>query len=1213
MKKKLELKDIWDAHTLKKIRYTMQCTLILLFIFTMNTIALETYSQKSNITINLSNVSLEKVLDEIEKQSDFVFLYSQELLELQKHIDLSLSKKDIFEVLDELFDNKKIKYTVIDNKIILSTDLKTNNQQSIKISGKVTDVNGDPLPGVNVYNKSNPQHGVITGIDGSYSIVVGSADDILTFSFIGFDDQEITVGGSRNINITLMEKSTGIDEVVVTALGIKRDQKALGYAVSKVDSKELTRAGTPNFASALYGKAAGVKIQTAPGGATGAVNINIRGINSINGTSQPLIVVDGVPIRNGEANNNGYWDDTRIRGNGMVDLNPEDIENISILKGAAASALYGAEGANGVLVVTTKSGKGAKKGLGVEANFTYSVENAAYLPKFQNKYGPGYDRETNKTYFGADDDGWLMEDLNNDGTPETYRPIYRSYAQFGPKFDGREVIGWDNNMHPYVAKKDNFKDLFQTGHTGIYNIAITHKSDKSNFRISLTHLDSKDVNVSGPHQKTTLNINGAIQIHKTNKLDIIASNIYQHTNNRPERINRLTNSYSGFFSRFDDISWYYDKYKTSDGYKYVIGKDTPSTTPDENIIYSFRATDLLNYLWRNVENQYDEYSNRSIVSLTDTQDLLKGLTLRGRVGLDYTGMLETTKEKSQKPLAIEPTGAFQQRNSTFSTFYGDLMLNYIHQFDNSIGLNFAIGANARDESIFDTYASTKGGLTVENWFSLNASANENRNASSKEWHKTTYGYFGTGEISYNNWLFLNFTGRYEKFSTMPINSNSTFYPSASSSFILSDAMDLPQWITFSKLRVSYGEVGVPASPYNANIVYSQGTLNGTTYSYLDNTYGNESLKPERKKEFEIGFENNFFQNRLGFELTYYSSKVIDQILKLDLPESSGFSNTWANLGELQNHGYEVVLKGSPIRTSDFEWNLHTTFSFNRNKVAKLMPGIDELVHQDYDGQAAFLVSEVGQAMGNFYAYEPYMDDKGNPIVRDDGYYKMNHEERKLVGNVNPDVVGGIQSNVRYKNWDLNFSIDYRLGGEILSLATHYRTSAGFFESTLEYRDKENGGASYYENGSGDKIQTNGTTGPGGEKVFNDGVILPGVKSDGSPNDIIIDAASYYMNTYGWGGPQYNSSSYYAKSIYENSYIKFREASLTYALPSDLTAKLGLQGASISVFGRNLFYLWKTLPHSDPETTIGTQWINNAVDSGSGASTRSFGISLRTRF
>ncbi|MFV0507325.1 MAG: SusC/RagA family TonB-linked outer membrane protein [Bacteroidales bacterium] len=1084
------------------------------------------------------------------------------------------------------------------------------------VSGVVTDGNKEPLPGVTVVVKETSQ-GAITDSDGKYVLSTSVANPILVFSYIGFTSQEVLVENKSIIDIVLQETASELNEVVVTALGIRREQKSLGYAISKIDAQELTKVGSPNLGSALYGKAAGVKIQSSPGGSTGAVNINIRGINSISGSSQPLIVVDGVPIRNGEANNDGYWSDQKIRGNGMVDLNPEDIENLSILKGAAASALYGSEGANGVVVITTKSGKGAKKGLGVEVNITYSDESAAFLPNFQNKYGPGYDRGTNISSFGSDDDGWLMEDLNNDGTAETYRPIYRSYAQFGPAFDGRDVIGWDNKIHPYVAKKNNFKDLFQSGHTGIYNVAVTQNSEKSNFRLSLTHLNSEDVNISGPHNKTTLNINGSIKIHETNNLNFVASNIYQHTNNRPEKINRLTNSYSGFFSRFDDIQWYYDMYKTSDGYKYVNGKDQPSTTPNENIVYPFRATDLLDYIWKTKEDQYDEYSNRTMVSVTDTQQLLKGLSLRGRLGIDYTGMRETTKSRSTKPLSIEPTGGFSQKNTTYTTLYGDAMLNYNHKFDNKIGINFGTGLNARDESNFYTSASTKGGLTVENWFSLNASANENltigKETKTKEWHRTTFGYFGTGEVSYDTWLFLNLTGRYEKFSTMPTAGNSTFYPSISTSFILNEAFSLPDWINFSKLRVSYGEVGVPAEPYTANIVYSQGTLNGTTYSYLDDTYGNESLKPERKKEFEIGLENSFLKNRLGFELTYYSSRIIDQILTLSLPESSGFKSTLANIGELQNHGVEVVLRGTPIKTNNWQWDLNATFSFNRNKVKELMPGIDEIVHSNWDGDAALLVSRVGHSMGDFYAYEPYKDANGNNIIGNDGYYKMNFDERKLVGNVNPDVVGGLQNNLSYKNWNFSFALDYKIGGDIMSMATHYRTGSGFFESTLQYRDAENGGAAYYINSENIKIATDASKGPNGEKIYNDGVILQGVTEEGKVNDVIIDAASYYLDTYGWGGPQYNAHSYYSKSIYENSYIKFREASLTYTLPQKFVSKLGLQDVSLTAFGRNLFYIWKTLPHSDPETTLGTKWIRNAVDEGSGATTRSFGFSLRTRF
>ncbi len=1083
--------------------------------------------------------------------------------------------------------------------------------QKKTVSGTVLDGSNMPLPGVAIMEKGTT-NGVTSDIDGKFSLSVAE-DATLKLSSMGYDPQEISVAGITTINVTLKESTELIDEVVVTALGMSKSERALGYAISTIDSKELVKVGNTNFGSALYGKAAGVQIQTAPGGATGAVNINIRGLNSINGSSQPLIVVDGIPIRNGEANNDGYWGDTRIRGNGLVDLNPEDMESLSVLKGAAATALYGSEGANGVVVITTKSGKGKKEGLSVEANATYSLENVAYLPKFQNKYGPGYDRATNLSQ-GTDENGWYYEDLDGDGIAETSRPYYRAYAQFGPAFDGRQVIGWDNKMHPYIAQKDNFKDLFQQGHTGIYNIAVSHNTEKSNLRASLTHLNSKDVNISGPHNKTNFSINGSLKIGKRNDLSFVANNIYQHTNNRAERINRLTNSYSGFFSRFDDIAWYQDMYKTSDGYKYVIGETTPSSTPEENIKYPFRATDLLDYLWRNQEGQYDEYSNRTVVSLTDTHEFAKGLRLRARVGLDYTGMRETTKRPNIKPLSLGYSGEYSQKNSTYSTKYGDLILMYNLNLDNGIGMDFSAGATARDESTFTTSGSTRGGLTVENWYSLSASANEMKHVNATEWHKSTYGYFGTAEFSYNRWLYLNFSGRYEKFSTMPINTNSTFYHSLSSSVLLNEVLELPSWVNFSKFRVSYGEVGVPAEPYKANIVYTQGTLNDATYSYLNSgSYGNENLVPERKKEFEIGTENSFFQNRLGVELTYYNSRIVDQILNLSVPQSSGFSSMIANVGELQNYGVEIVLSGTPIRKKNFEWDVNATFSFNRNKVIALMPGINDLQHKDYDGGAAFLVSKVGRPMGDFYAFESMKDEQGRPIVDKNGYYMMDTENRVRKGNVNPDMIGGLQNNFRYKNFHLGFSLDYRIGGEILSLATHYRTSAGFFESTLQYRDKENGGLPYYINSDGNYVLSSGSNAPEGSSVYHDGLILPGVKQDGTPNDIIIDAPNYYLSVYGWGGPQYNAYSNYAKSIYENSYVKFREMSFAYDIPQQVTSSLGLESLTLSVFGRNLFYLWKTLPHSDPETTLGTQWIENAIDAGSGATSRSFGISLRAIF
>ncbi|MCD6333240.1 MAG: SusC/RagA family TonB-linked outer membrane protein [Bacteroidales bacterium] len=1082
----------------------------------------------------------------------------------------------------------------------------------MRIRGKVTDkATGNPLPAVNVYIQGTTT-GTATDANGMYSISA-SRNSVLVFSSVGYAQQEITVGNTTTINVALVPSATELGEVVVTALGIKREQKALGYAISTIDSKELVKVGSTNFGSALYGKASGVRISTAPGGATSAVAINIRGMNSINFSSQPLIIVDGIPIRNGEANNSGYWGDQRIRGNGLIDINPEDIQDLSILKGASASALYGSEAANGVVVITTKKGT-RRQGLGVDVNYTYQWERPAFSPPFQNLYGPGYDLATNQTYFGADEDGWVYEDLDGDGTPETPRPIYRSYAQFGPAFDGRQVIGWDNKMHPYVAQPDNWNNLFRTGMNSIANVAVNKAGDFGSFRFSFTRNDYKGVQRGGDHNKNNFNVNTTLKLAKNLEVDLGVNYINQYTLNRPYKISRITNNYGGFLSRFDDAQWYLDNYQTSKGYRFRTANQ-PSATPDENLQYNMRATDLLDFFWRTLAQKNEEHSDRLISNMTMRWTILPGLTMRGRIANDFTDMTIEQRSPNTVPLAIGNSGGFSMSQSKYAITYGDVLFSYNKKLTDDIGLIVNAGYQARRETYKYNSAGTNGGLSTENWFHLNASVKtKNGNASYTEFLK--YAFLGTASLSYKDYLFFEFTGRRESSSTLPPASNTFFYPSVNASFLFSDALNLPEAINYGKLRVAWGIVGNAPPLYAANNAFSQGAVNGIVYNSVSSSYGNDGIRPEKKKEFETGLEMKFFGNRLGFEANYYNNRIVDQILWLSVPKTVGASRMLTNIGELKNLGFEGSLYGTPFEGKDFRWDLRGNFAINRNQVVSLMEGVDQLVHSNIDAGAAKIVSEPGKPMGEIIAYLPMKNDNGDYIVDDnDGLYQIDFSEMKKVGNAMPKLVGGFGSYAEYKHFFVDFTIDYSWGGDIVSLSSQYMKGAGMFEETLQYRDAEHGGLSYYIDADGKKVQFDGDAGPGGEKVFHDGLILPGVKSDGSANDIIVSAADYYLNTFTWGAnPAWGIPySRYDDAVRKNHYVKFRELSVGYNLPKSLAQKFKCNNIRLALVGSNLFYLYRTFKDFDAETNIGTNWVNAAIVGGSTSASRSLGFSIRASF
>ncbi len=1081
--------------------------------------------------------------------------------------------------------------------------------QQLRVSGKVTDGStNDALPGVNVAVKGSGT-GTSTDGNGNYALSVNRGS-VLVFSFLGYASQEVTVGNSTTINVALMPSATELNEVVVTALGIRRAQKALGYAVSKIDAKDITKVGSPNFGSALYGKASGVRISSAAGGATSAVNINIRGMNSINFSNQPLIIVDGVPIRNGENNNAGYWGDQRIRGNGLIDINPQDIENLTVLKGASASALYGSEAANGVVVITTKKGS-QRQGLGVEANYTYLNETPAFLPPFQNEYGPGYDLGTNQASFGADQDGWLYETVEGQ---KIRRPIYRSYAQFGPKFDGQPVIGWDNKIHPYVAQPDNWKNLFRTGFNSTANVAVNKAGDWGNVRFSYTRLDYKGTQRGGQHNKNTFNLTSTLNLHKNLKVDVGVNYINQYTHNRPYLISRITNNYGGFLSRFDDAQWYIDNFQTSKGY-YFRTAGQPSATPDENLNIRMRGYDLLDFFWRTLKTSNDEYQDRLISNATATWTILPGLSFRGRIANDFTAIRIENRDPNSVPISLGNSGSFSLSNTWFSTVYSDAILTYDKKITDDFGLTLNGGYTGRRETYKSSGAWTVDGLSTENWFSLNASVNRgSANGSADYSELLKYAFFGTASVSFKDYAFVEFTGRRESSSTLPPGSNTFFYPSVNASFIFSDAFTMPSFFDYGKVRIGWGIVGNAPPMYAASNAYNQGTVNGIVYNTVSGNYGNDKIRPEEKHEFEAGTEMKFFGNRLGLEANFYSNRIVDQILWLSVPSTVGASQMLTNIGELKNIGVEASVYGTPVQTKDFRWDIRTNFSKNRNEVVSLMQGVDRLTHANIDAGAALIVSEPGQPMGDILCYLPKVDANGNKIVDPvDGMYQIDFTEMKKVGNVTPDIVGGIGNYVEYKNFFVDFTIDFNFGSEVMSIARQYMKGAGMFEETLQYRDAAHGGASYYIDDAGKKIAA--TTAPSGKKLWNDGVILPGVKPDGTTNDVIVDAATYYLNTYTWGAnPAWGIPySRYDDAVVKNDYIKFRELSIGYSLPASFAKKIGCSGLRIALVGSNLFYIYRTMKEFDAETNLGSSWVNQAIVNGSTAATRSLGFSIRASF
>lgn len=1087
-------------------------------------------------------------------------------------------------------------------------------QETKTIKGMVRDVTGEPLIGASVIEKGT-NNGVITDVDGNFTLTV-PADATLSIAYMGYATREIHLAKRKkqgDLRVTLREDSQQLKEVVVTAMGIKKDTKRLGYAVSTIESDEIVKAGATNFASAMYGKAPGIRITQTQGGSAGAVSINVRGLTSITGNNQPLIILDGVPIRNGGTGKSTdfaeFGNDGQIRSNGLVDINPEDIESVSVLKGASATALYGSEAANGAVVITSKRAKSGKLTVDFTAQVTANLP--AYLPKVQTVYGPGR-YNTEYSDYEKQTGGFYQRTMNG----ESYRSLYNTTMSFGPKYDGSDVLYWDGKMRPYLPATDNpWKELFRTGWNQTYNLAISQGTETSSNRFSYTFMGETPNSLTGSFTKHNFKLTGSYKPARTLNIEYSLNYIVQDVKDRPQTSLNLYGSFSNMFSSFMDIPYLKQSYVTSLGYRNTYAGGDATLTPDEAWAYDpGYLNGVSNMLWNMYHHHSKETENRLIGMIRPTWQITNWLSLRAQLSTDITDTKQTLEYETERPNSLyDPSGSFQNINRRYDIVYGDVMLNFnynIRRFD----IAATLGWTGRYENMNNMRVSTNGGLVTENWFDLNASRyTASSTLQRMELLKT--GYMGTLSLGWDNYLFLELTGRQERSSTLK--DQSFFYPSANLSFLFSNAFRMPAWWNHGKLRLSYGIVGNAPETYAANIIYEQGSDNGFTWNYVPPSWGNANIRPEKKYEYEIGFESKFLNNRLGFDVSYYNNRVKDQILSTPQPSTSGVKYVLMNVGEVANEGWDISVSATPVLTKNFRWDLTANYGIYRNKVVKLANGVPYLEISNIGGGGAKIQAVEGRPMGDIYVQVPQMNENGEYLVSDKGLY-MNQTELQRVGNINPDGVGGLFSSFSYKNIFLDFSIDFRIGGDVINEMYQYSTASGLTPESLQFRDTEHGGLSYYypgnNNASGVPVQVDPSlgAGPNGETVYHDGVILPGVvASTGEKNTRIIPAGYYYNQTYNWGTQPEQLT--YRHSVFDNSYVKLRELTIGYQFPEKLISKLGMTRLSVSVFGRNLFYFYKALKNYDAESSVGTSWASQAVVGGSTTATRNFGVSLRASF
>jgi TonB-linked SusC/RagA family outer membrane protein len=1121
---------------------------------------------------------------------------------------------------------------------------KTENLEVTQAGNTVTGVVKDEAGSVTGASVSvvGTSIGTTTDIDGRFTLRNVARGAKIKISFIGYQSLEIVYEGQQSLDITIFEDENLLGEVVVTALGIPKASRALGYGVSTINANEITKVGTPNFATALYGKAAGVRIQAAPGGQTSGVSVTVRGISSLFGNTQPLLVMDGVPIRNGNANvgddarRTTQWNDKRIQGNGLIDINPEDIETISILKGAAASALYGSEAANGVVIVTSKkSAKGS--GTRVDFNATFAANMVAYTPKVQTEYGPGMIR-TSMGDYELQNNGFVERGWDKWGTTtsQPYKSITSgdgSNYYFGPKYDGSEVLYWDGQMRPYVAHSDSpWNDFFRTGFNQNYNVSVAHGGEVSNMRFSYTFVDDMPTQYNSDYQKHNFNLTGSLDLFKNLKLEYTANYIRQTVHNRMMGTNDIFGTYAGMTGSFDDLKLMREKYtRTSAGFQNVVydASSRNTLTPTESFAFMPRNFNIMpTQFWPMIANNYYEKSQRFISSVAPSWKIIDGLTLRGRLSTDLTTEAQEEKNATERPLVINssnPGGGYGITNKNYEIYYGDIMLMFNKDLTEKLNLTANAGFQGRKEESRAQRIRTRDGLSVDNWFHINASRNSQLETGEEYVDLLRTAYFASVGASYDNTYYLEVTGRQETTSTLPTKNNSYFYPSVNASYIFSEHLkDKLSWYDYGKLRLSYGVVGNAPDAYKANVVYDPTNRDGYLFSTVPGSYGNDDLKAETKYEFEIGLESRILQNRVGLELSYYNNRVVDQLILYDVPATSGVERIWQNMGELKNYGVELTLNLAPVVTKDFRWDLRFNYAINRNEVTQLpdvLPYLDNRAGLGNTGSATSVRSYVGRSAGEIFLYKR-KEVNGMKVVGETAYAV--DTEWSSFGSLLPDAVGGFASSFAYKNFSLDLLFDFNVGGKVLETWHTYATAFGITEKSLQYRDLEHGGEAYYFDGTNSLANLKEGVNPNGI-TFYDGVRLTGVQADPngtiqekdangnvigtySPVSKLVPSSNYYNGMYNsWG------SGSFSDDLFDNSYLKCREVSLAYRLPVSLSQKFGCSNLNVSVFGRNLFYVFKNLQDFDAESSISTSWSGTGSIESTTAATRTIGVSLRASF
>ena len=1048
-----------------------------------------------------------------------------------------------------------------------------------------TEEDGEPVIGASVIVKGTAL-GTVTDVNGRFELSgLSPSATRLLISYISLMAKEVAI--APQVSVTLKSDTHLLDEVVVTALGISREKKALGYTAQEVKQDALVQGKDNNLLNSLSGKIAGVRITNTQGD-VGSSRIVIRGETSIAGENQPLFIVDGIPVDNSQLNARSSGRDFK---NAIADLNPEDIKTLTVLKGPNAAALYGARAAHGAIVITTKGGDKRQKGIGITLHSSTQVSFVATLPEFQNLFGQG----AGGRFSYVDGKGAGV----NDGVDESWGPrldIGLLITQFDSPLDA------DGNRvaTPWVSHPNNVRDYFRMGISTNNGISIARGDDKYQFRVGYNYEKQVSIVPDAGTNKTNISLNTDYHLAKWIVVGATANYIVYTAPSLP---GSATPSGSNVRSNSPMLQFLW------------FGRQVDTNSLKADYTRNWNSSYYDNPFWSASYNTQSQERHRLIGDLHAEFRLTDGLHVRFRTSTDWYNDRRKSKVKCGSAGAGSPYGSYAEDAYTVKENNTEVLATYIKQLNKNWGIDALLGFNVRNKQYENNYQAAPR-LAVADLYTL-TNSRDPLTSSNDFYRLRQYGLYGSIQLDYRRWAFLNITGRNDWSSTLPVDNNSYFYPSVTASVLLSEAFGWrSKAVNYLKIRGGWSQVGADANPYQlATVFTSETAFNGNPLQSSSTIGMNSNLKPENTSSIEAGFEAAFWDNRLYLDFTYYKTDSRNQILKLATTAASGYTSQVRNAGHIRNRGYEIQLGAVPIQTSKgFRWNLDLNYGANSSKVVKLDDEGLITSYQLYSSGIQILAS-VGEAYGTLFVTSYVRDANGNVVVDANGLPKIS-TTNKTLGKFTPDWTGGISNTFSYRSLSLSFLIDASVGGSIFSNTNKTGKYTGVLANTLSGRDAEHGGLWYYTDAMGNNVrlsespsysvssdglyyaQVNGQS----TRVYQDGIMVEGVTESGSKNEEVVSAEKYYHRIY----------SIAEANVYDASYVKLREVALSYRLPRLWTQKLHLQEASVTLTGRNLWTIYKSVPNIDPESAL-TTGNAQGVEAYSLPTTRSFGVNLSVKF